>query len=60
MKSDQHSSTNDDDEVNEEEAYSKKISKLGINRTSSRDEQRVALLWALLASYLPEGMCKKL
>jgi len=46
----------DDEDVNEEEVYSKKINKLGINRTSSRDEQRVALLWALLASYLPEDV----
>jgi len=46
----------EDEDMNEEEVYSKKINKIGISRTSSRDEQRVALLWALLASYLPEDV----
>ena len=28
---------------------------MGIKDDSSKDEQKIAFLWALLASYLPEG-----
>ena len=32
------------------------LGKLGLSKDSSRSEQKQALLWALLASYLPEGI----
>jgi hypothetical protein len=45
----------DDDE--EEYVLSKRISKIGLSKNSSSEDQRIAVLWALLASYLPEGLC---
>jgi starch phosphorylase len=46
-----------DDEEAEEKFLSKRVSnKIAITKESSRDEQRTALLWALLASYLPEDV----
>jgi hypothetical protein len=43
---------------NEAEQYfmSHKLSKIGITQETSKEDQKVAVLWALLASYLPEGI----
>jgi len=44
------------DEEEEQQDMSGRMSKLGLTAQSTREEQRVALLWALLASYLPEDV----
>jgi len=45
-----------DDDYDDEQFLSTKIAKIGITKESSREDQKVALLWALLASYLPEDV----
>lgn len=45
-----------DDDDEDESILRRRISKIGIQQDSSNEDQRVALLWALLASYLPEDI----
>lgn len=45
-----------DEEENDEQFLSQKISKIGITNETSKEDQKIAVLWALLASYLPEDV----
>jgi hypothetical protein len=36
--------------------WSRKMHKFGLTKESSHQEQKIALLWALLASYLPSDV----
>ena len=54
--SNKSSSNYDSSDEEEDTSVSKRVtSKIGLNPTSPHEEQKAALLWALLASYLPEG-----
>jgi len=46
----------EDDQSDEEEFVSRRINRLGISPGTSKEDQKVAVLWALLASYLPEDV----
>jgi len=45
-----------DDEEEEHNVLQKNMSRMGIDTAASKDEQKAAVLWALLASYLPEDV----
>jgi len=47
---------NFDDEEEEHNVLQKNMSRMGINTAATKDEQKAAVLWALLASYLPEDV----
>eukprot|EP01114_Cavostelium_apophysatum_P003579 TRINITY_DN1354_c0_g1_i2.p1 TRINITY_DN1354_c0_g1~~TRINITY_DN1354_c0_g1_i2.p1 ORF type:complete len:919 (+),score=264.06 TRINITY_DN1354_c0_g1_i2:132-2888(+) len=44
------------DDYDDENILQQRMTKIGYRTDSSSEEQRVALLWALLASYLPEDI----